>query len=593
MRKLNVTIVIHAFLGLVIMSGLVWAQPFHWPAVYVPTVTRGGVIRVAANVSEGGYTFNPLFTRDEWFGLLDAPPLIYRDWLGTRSFRKADGSFNFLFAKDIQELMPEQEFVVTLREGWKWSDGTEMTADDAIAARTLQGDAELEGSRFYCAEIDGEPIRYEKLSRYSYRISLPAPQVNALADNCGFLPAHIFMPVYEQAGAAGVKALWDEGTDPSQIVSGGPYVIADIRPGERVIMERNPFYGEAVRAADGSELPGSDSWRFTHIENETALLAAVVSGQLDLYQPFSVDQLRAVQGALERGNIEGTLYANLSHDTLVDFITYNFNHTDKCKRDMFQDVRFRRAISLMIDREALVDAVYGGLGFPANNYASAAAAPFDASHLNPLPFSPETGRQMLQEMGFRVPDAEGVLTNPDTGCRAAFDLQYNSGNEKRAQQAEIISQLLEPYGVSVNARQVAREIWVGSIVGRNLPRSYDSDATLWGLSSGDLDNPSFSNGLRLAANLNAWNKSKTDVDAWEILLDRLTTDMDRALDRNERVELYNERASLMQEYLPITPLISPAFHYYLNVKNVWPEKMLDAYALESNPGNFPANIMAP
>jgi peptide/nickel transport system substrate-binding protein len=276
----------------------------------------------------------------------------------------------------------------------------------------------------------------------------------------------------------------------------------------------------------------------------------------------------------------------------VGFITYNFNHTDPCKREMFRSVAFRQAVSLIIDRQAIVQAVLGGLGFPARNWQSEAAAPFHAPHLGPLPFDPALGVRKLREIGFSELGNDGVLMNPRTGCRAAFDVQFVSDEKLGEKQVQVISQTLEPYGVKVNPRGVSYEIWAASISGEGLPRKYDSDATVWGLSSGDLDNPSFSNGLRIGADLNAWNKSRTDVEAWETQLDKLTAKMDETLDLKKRVALYNERASLMREYLPITPLASPAFHLYLNVDNVWPEEAMDAFSLEGNPGNFPGNVIA-
>lgn len=580
-------------IGLLALGGWAWAQPFHWPASYAPTVVYGGVIRTAQTIPEGAYSFNPATAEPgSWFALLDAPPLIYRDWLGSRSFRKPDGSFNLFFAREVREVALEREFVVTLRTGWRWSDGTEITADDAIAARIIQGDADVAGNRFYCSEVDGEPISYEKLGRYRYRITLPKARVNALADTCGFLPAHIFMPRYERAGAEGIRALWGEKTPPQDVVSGGPYVLEEIQPGERVVMRRNPLYGEGVRAADGSQLPGPNSWVFLEMQDGTAELAAVVTGQLDLYQPTSLEQVQAVREALERGNVRGKLYTNLGPETWVGFITYNFNSTDPCKRELFRSVAFRQAISLMIDRQALVQAVLGGLGFAAKNWLTEAAAPFHAPHLGPLPFDPPLGVRKLHEIGFRDLDEDGVLIDFQTGCRAEFDLQIVADEALGELQVQVISQTLAPYGVKVNPRAVSYEIWAESITGQGLPRKYDSDAVLWGLSSGDLDNPSFSNGLRIGAELNAWNKSKTDVEPWEIQLDRLTAKIDETLDRGERIALYNERATLMRKYLPLTPLASPAFHYYLNVGNVWPEGAMDAFSLEGNPGNFPGNVMA-
>ena len=92
----------------------------------------------------------------------------------------------------------------------------------------------------------------------------------------------------------------------------------------------------------------------------------------------------------------------------------------------------------------------------------------------------------------------------------------------------------------------------------------------------------------LGTNLNAWNKSRSDVAAWEILMDRLTADMVTELDSDTRVSIYNERATLMRENLPITPLISTAFHFYHDLGNVWPVDKLDANSIEGpyRPGNF-------
>lgn len=572
----------------------VWGQPFEWPAAYVPTAVYGGTIRAAAEVPEATASFNPALAEGgTLLELFSAPPLLYRDWLGSRSLRRADGSFNLFFARRIEELRPEREFIVTLREGWRWSDGAEMTADDAVTARLIQGDAELEGNRFHCSNVDGEPTRYDKLGRYRYRITLPKPLVNALGNDCGFLPTHVFMPAYERAGAAGVRALWSESSDPRAILSGGPYVLTEIKPGERVVLERNPFYGEAVRAADGSPLPGPDSWLFLEFHDRNAALAATLTGQLDVFQPASLDEVQAIRRALGRGSIRGRLYTNLGPETWVGFLTYNFNHTDACKRELFRSTDFRQAVSLMIDRQAIVRAVLGGLGFPAGNFTSAAARPFDAPHLPPLPFDPPLGVQKLHEIGLSELGEDGVLYNPENGCRAEFGVMFVADEGLGELQVQVISQTLEPHGVKVNPQGVSPEIWAAAISGTGLPRAYNSDAILWGLTSGDLDNPSFSNGLRIGAELNAWNKSKTDVQPWEILLDRLSAQIDETLDLEARVALFNERASLMRDFLPLTPLASPGFHMYLNVGNVWPERAMDAFSLEDNPGNFPANVMAP
>ena len=124
-------------------------------------------------------------------------------------------------------------------------------------------------------------------------------------------------------------------------------------------------------------------------------------------------------------------------------------------------------------------------------------------------------------------------------------------------------------------------------------RARPIDAQIWGLAGGDVDNPSSVNVLGLAELLNAWNKSTTDVQPWEISMDRLSRRMDRTLDLEERVAIYNERAALMREYLPMTPLIQQAFSFYTNLGNTWPVEALDANSIESpyTPGNYRENLV--
>jgi peptide/nickel transport system substrate-binding protein len=408
------------------------------------------------------------------------------------------------------------------------------------------------------------------------------------------------MPLYEEQGAAGVRGLWGVDADPTTIVSGGPYLLSEFRPGERLILEKNPMYGDFVQAADGSPMPGPDTWAVTITEDRNAELSLIVTGQANFYWPTTLDEVRAVNEAVNSGTIDGTFFPNISPSTGVDFITYNFNNTDECKRNMFREPMFRQAISIMIDRESLVQAAVGGLGFPARDFNGDAAAPFNAPDLPPFEFNPEAGVEMLAELGFTELGDDGVLVNPETGCRVEFALQFNSGNNRRAQLAQVIAQTVAPFGVNINPLEVSVDIWQESIVGdldfdETGERTRDYDAQIWGLAGGDVDNPSSVNVLGLNTNLNSWNKSATDVEAWEVEMSELSYEMDGTLELQERVELYNQRADIMREYLPITPLINQSFHFYHNLGNVWDEDNLDANSIESpyRPGGFRGQLTLP
>jgi peptide/nickel transport system substrate-binding protein len=568
---------------------------------YAATAKQGGTVNetLFGDIT----TLNPVLASSAneaaIIGMYAGPGAIYRDWVGNRSFQKPDGSYNLSWAKNVQVLKKDQQFIVTVRKGWKWSDGVEMTTADVKATWDIVGDPKVESNNYSCSVVGNKKVQLKILGKYQYEITLPEPQVNALAVNdCvtvnGLIPAHIFMPVYKAKGAAGIKALWGVDSDVSKIVSGGPYKLQEFRAGERVVLVKNPQYGKQEQAADGSPLPGPDRWVVTMVKDENQVLSRAITGQSDFYWPVNLDQVKAVKDAIDKGQIKGDFYANIGPSSAVDFITYNFNNTDKCKADMFRNVYFRRAISDMIDRKALVNAALGGLGYPAKDWNTEAAKPFNAPNLKPFVFDPEAGVQLLHNIGFTQKDKDGVLTNPTTGCKVAFDLQYNSGNTRRGQEAQVIAQTVAPYGVKINPREVSTQIWANSIVGTSADfnpakgRKVNYDAQIWGLAGGDVDNPSFDNGLRPGTNLNAWNKSKTDLQPWETLMGQYTVDMNAALDLQKRVQIYDERAALMREWLPLTPLISQAFSFYTDLGNTWPKAALDANSIQSpyNPGNF-------
>lgn len=578
---------------LVALSALGLAQPFTWPENYAPTAVQGGAIQES---SFGGdfTTFNIVLSSNASeaaaLAMIAGPTTVYRDWLGTRSYRKGDGSFNLFWASNIEEVQPEQEFIVTLKEGWKWSDGTEMTADDVEASFNIYGDPAVEANAYSCSIVNDEAVEFEKLGTYQYRFRLPEPQVNAIAANdCGnqgLIPAHIFMPVYEAQGAEGIKALWGVDTPVDQIISGGPYKLVEYRPGERLVFEKNPVYGEFVKAADGSPIPGPDTWTITQTADRNAELALCSTGQCSFYYPTTLDEVAAIQQAVQAGTIPGQFFPDIGPSTAIDFFFFNFNNTNVCKAEMFKNTTFRQAINLMIDRQALVDAAVGGLGFPAKDYQTDAAAPFNAPDLPDFEFDPDQGVELLNSIGFTELGEDGILTNPETGCRTEFDIQYNAGNNRRAQIALVMSQTAAEYGVKINPKEVSIEVWSDSWDGTQLPRKHDFDAQIGGLAGGDIDNPAGDNVFPVGANLNGWNKSKADAQPWEILMDRLTLQMNETLDLDARVALYNERAQIMREQLPFTPLIARSFHFYHNMGNVYPLEKMDAKSIESpyNPG---------
>src|SRR5690554_3950010 len=98
------------------LLGAVSAQPHVWSSEYAPTAVQGGT--VSEDLFGDFTTLNPVLIssaqENAVIGMTAGPGLVYRDWLGNRSFQQEDGTYNMDWAESIEEVRPNQEFVVTV-----------------------------------------------------------------------------------------------------------------------------------------------------------------------------------------------------------------------------------------------------------------------------------------------------------------------------------------------------------------------------------------------------------------------------------------------------------------------------------------------
>src|SRR5690606_14355563 len=94
------------------------------------------------------------------------------------------------------------------------------------------------------------------------------------------------------------------------------------------------------------------------------IVLKAIAGELDMQDRHigSVQTMPLFVQNAERGNYR--LFEKLSTHSNTAVFAFNLNHKDPVKRAIFEDKRFRHALSLAIDREAIIDLVYLGVGEP-------------------------------------------------------------------------------------------------------------------------------------------------------------------------------------------------------------------------------------
>src|SRR5439155_13218790 len=154
---------------------------------------------------------------------------------------------------------------------------------------------------------------------------------------------------------------WGANTPPSELVSSGPWLMKEYVPGQRVIYGRNPHFWR--HAADGRPLPYLDEFVFLTVPDLNAGALKFRSEEADVFGMRPEDY-----PSLKRGEPGGN-YTVYDRGLSWGFEDIVFNENPEAKLDrnlvsLFQDVRFRRAVSHTVNRQRIADDLLLGFGEP-------------------------------------------------------------------------------------------------------------------------------------------------------------------------------------------------------------------------------------
>lgn len=381
-------------------------------------------------------------------------------------------------------------WTVRLREGLTFHDGTALTASDVVYSLNRIRD-EATGATL---RSDLEPVEsVEAVDDLTVRIALARPY--------GVLAAVLATPVW----AAIVP---EEGGDlVAEPVGSGPFRFV----GQ---IERTSISLERFEDFHDPERPFLDAVEFVVVPDESARVAALLSGQVDLLDAVSLPLAGQVEAAPG-----------------VSLLAYESAWVDEfgmnTQRPPFDDVRVRRAIAMAIDKEAVAQAATMGRGAVAHTMVSASSIPVEVT---PLPHDPEAARALLAEAG--VEDLSFEFA-PCGGT--AFPHMMRA--------AEVIAENLRAVGI--DARNVTLE---AGVWGQRVVTDRDYDAFVCGLVNGvDPDQKTF----RYFSREGVYNFSGFEPsDELQALLERGREETDPAV----RSEIYSEAWQILVDEAPWVPL---------------------------------------
>ena len=283
------------------------------------------------------------------------------------------------------EATDETTWEFKLREGVKWHDGEDFTADDVIFTydRLRAGVSGAPASPAFQLEKGGK--QWSKVDDYTLRITTEGPYPTMAEDLA-------MLPIIAEHAATGVQPSVDFNTGKAAIGT-GPYMFSEYTPGSQVVVKKFDGYW-------GGE-PHWDEVVFRPVGQDSARLAALLNGDVDMIDyPPTIDIPQIVEDpdfTVSTIPADRLIYIMPGYKHVEPFITDNDGNP--MVPNPLRDWRVRKALSLSINRDAIRDRIMGGASLPAKNIVPPGFFGY-VEGLEADPYSPDEAKALLAEAGY-------------------------------------------------------------------------------------------------------------------------------------------------------------------------------------------------
>jgi peptide/nickel transport system substrate-binding protein len=325
----------------------------------------------------------------------------------------------------------------------RWSDGEPISSEDVLFTHRAATSPEVGWVGSDVKEAisaisapDARTVRIRFKSVYPYQL------MDAVEGNV--LPAHLYSKT--------PFAQWAQTSFLEAPVGSGPFRLKRYERGALIELERNPGY---LRAP----LPHLDSVVFRILPDDTALVNELLTGGIDFMENVPADAVPKLRSVARLSLVKVP-------DLSYTFISWNTS------RPLFSDARARRAMTMAIDRQAILEGLLPGSGRPSSGPILSFMWASDPS-LKPLPYDPDGAKRLLHELGWEDRDGDGILDRD--GIPFRFELETNQGSSLRSDVVEMVAEQLRRIGVEA----VPRVFEFGAFVERHEKHDYDAFVSSW------------------------------------------------------------------------------------------------------------------
>lgn len=491
-------------------------------------------------------TFNPMFVLDE-----TSREVVWRMHADLIHVNRETQQAEPALAESWAPLKNGHGFRLNLRHNVRFSDGQPFDADDVVFTYQAHLDPNVNSPQREALLVQGRPIRVRKIDRYTVEFDLGGPYGPAerIFDTIAILPRHLLESAYKSGQ---LPAQWGLQTRPRNMAGLGPFRLKNYQPGEGLVLERNPYYWK--KDSRGGPLPYLNEILFRRVGDEESQVLRFLGGEGDLLNRVSAKSFAMLEKSAGARQLD---LRDLGAGPEYNFLFFNLNPQEAvppavaAKQSWFRDARFRRAISLSLDRAAMVRLVYGGRATALATHVTPGIRLWNNAAVPPPVRSVPEARKLLSAAGFQL--AAGQPTRDKTGRTVEFAILASSTNQQRAQMASMIQQDLKELGIQSQVALLEPKTLQDRVL-----RSKNYEVCLFGLAYGDADPGSEMNVWPSNGPTHVWAPSQIKPGfEWEAEIDQLMRQQMATQNYSARKRLYDRVQEIEARETPIVSLLSP------------------------------------
>lgn len=380
---------------------------------------------------------------DTYVGGMMFMSLLFGEW--------RDGQLVYLTAADNpMSLANSYEFLGAdsaslryhMRGDVHWSDGVKVTARDVAYTYRILADPGLASARQHFVEkLDSVIVNNDTTVTFHFESRYPEMLFHTGA--LGPIPEHVY-----GKGTPEEIRTHPSLSDPAngKLVVNGPFMISRWDKGSTITLVRNPRFRPE---------PHLDQIVVRIIPETTTRLVELQTGNVDFVHRIAFDVVPTLKAQSPHVRLER------EERRAYEYVAYNPK-----AHPAFADPEIRRALGMAINEPALLEALHMG------EYAEPAGGPYspifkqyyDPREQAPVGYQLERAKQILDEKGWRDSNGDGIRDKD--GRELAFTLTTNTGNQQRADIAQVIQQHWRQAGVNAQIRQLEFNTFIESLIGK-------------------------------------------------------------------------------------------------------------------------------